>query len=137
MGQLALGDSKYLLGNYDAAASHFKQVLTINSAYQVEAADRLETLSALKSLKIDINRVKDLTLSKTVRRDELANLLYNVYDVSRHIRSSREQAEEFTGISKSNMLMKLKDLEEWACSHLWKEIHFTPLRLLPGGIRPW
>jgi len=130
MGQLALGDSKFLLGNYDAASSHFKQVLLINTAYQVEAADRLETLSALKSLKIDINRVKDITLSKTVRRDELANLLYNVYNVSRYIRSSREQAEEFTDISKSIYADEIKGLRRMGLFSFIEGTSFYPFEIV-------
>ncbi len=128
--QLVLGDSKFMLSNFDAAVSHYKKVLTINTAYQVEAADRLETLSALNSLKIDIRQVKDLTLSKTVRRDELANLLYNVYNVSRYIRASSGESEEFNDISKSIYTDAITDLRRMGFFSFIEGKSFYPFEII-------
>ncbi|MBN2403616.1 MAG: S-layer homology domain-containing protein [Spirochaetes bacterium] len=112
MARLTLGDSRFLLGNFQEAQKHYTEVLKLGEAFQVQAADRLEVLDQIRRTGIDTKKVQNIILSLSVQRDEVADLLQRVYNADKYIKFSKTGEKTFTDASESLYADSIRRLRE-------------------------
>ncbi len=101
MAFITIGDAYFLKGDYDKARDNYTNALLINKELQVVAANRLEVISRIKTLSINIAKVSDFILEPAMTREKLAYVLYEVFGVHNKISTSKPLDVNFIDIEKS------------------------------------
>ncbi len=101
MAHLTLGDTYYLIGNFREALKYYKNVMIIGKEFVANAADRLEDLYQIEITGIDTGKVQNILFSKSIKRDEVANILHKVFHIEKHLKFGKGLNSNFNDLSKS------------------------------------
>lgn len=112
MAHLTLGDSHFLLGNFQEAQKHYTEVLKIGEALQVQAADRLEVLDEIRRTGIDTSKVQNIIFSISVQRDEVADLLQRVFKADQYLKFGKTGETYYKDISGSLYMDSIRSLKD-------------------------
>ncbi len=108
--QLSLGDCYFLKANYAGARRYYTLVLQINSGFQVEASDRLETIYQIESLKMNPAEMQNVIFARAVQRDDVADLLDRVFQVEKIAVSKNPLKADFRDINDSSHAESIRKL---------------------------
>ncbi|MEJ5362994.1 MAG: tetratricopeptide repeat protein [Spirochaetota bacterium] len=98
---IATGDAYFLKGDYDKARDNYTKALLLNRELQVVAANRLEVISRIKTLSINVAKVSDFILEPTMTRDKLAYILYEIFELQKYIAAAKPLDANFIDLEKS------------------------------------
>ncbi len=101
MAFIATGDAYFLKAEYDKARDNYTKALLLNKELQVVAANRLEVISRIKTLTINVANVSDFILEPTMTREKLAYLLNDIFEVQKYITGAKPVEANFTDLEKS------------------------------------
>jgi hypothetical protein len=133
MAHLAMGDSHFILGNFQNAQKSYIKVLEIGETFQVQAADRLEILDEIRSAGIDTKKVQGIIFSNTIRRDEIADLLERVYNADKYLKFGKPGEKAFNDIAGSLYSDSIRKLREKGFFTFIKEEKFEPFKPVARG----
>jgi tetratricopeptide (TPR) repeat protein len=133
MARLTLGDSHFLLGNFQEAQKHYTEVLRIGEAFQVQAADRLEILDQIRRTGIDTGKVQNIILSSSVRRDEIADLLQRVYNADKYLKFGKAGEKNFKDTTGSIYTESIHILREKGFFTYINGDNFEPYKVITRG----
>ncbi|MCX8125020.1 MAG: S-layer homology domain-containing protein [Spirochaetes bacterium] len=102
MAYIATGDAYFLKSDYDKARDNYTKALLLNKELQVVAANRLEVISRIKTLTIDVAKVSDFILEPVITRDKLAHLLYEIFEIQKYITVTKPLPADFIDLAKSH-----------------------------------
>jgi tetratricopeptide (TPR) repeat protein len=101
LADLTLGDCYFLLGDFLKAREVYTRILKANREFQVESANRLETIYTIESIKLNPKQVKGILFSKGVRRDDIAYLLDKEFAIKNYIQRGEERRSSFSDLGGS------------------------------------
>lgn len=101
MAYIATGDAYFFKGSYDKARDSYTKALLLNKELQVVAANRLEVISRIKTLSINVAKVSDFILEPTMTRDKLAYVMYEIFELQRYIAVTKTLDANFIDLEKS------------------------------------
>lgn len=101
LADLTLGDCYFLLGDFLKAREVYTRILKANRAFQVESANRLETIYTIESIKLNPKQFKDILFSKGVRRDDIACLLDKEFSIRKYLKRGEERRTSFRDLGGS------------------------------------
>lgn len=101
MAFIATGDAYFLKAEYDKARDNYTKALLLNKELQVVAANRLEVISRIKTLTINVAKVSDFILEPTMTREKLAYLLNDIFEVQKYITAGKSFDANFVDLEKS------------------------------------
>jgi tetratricopeptide (TPR) repeat protein len=101
LADLTLGDCYFLLGDFLKAREVYTRILKANKGFQVESANRLETIYTIESIKLNPKQIKGILLSKGVRRDDIAYLLDKEFSIRKYIKRGEERRSSFNDLGGS------------------------------------
>lgn len=101
LADLTLGDCHFLLGDFLKAREVYTRILKANGAFQVESANRLETIYTIESIKLNPKQFKDVLFSKGVRRDDIAYLLDKEFSIRKYLKRGAERQTSFRDLGGS------------------------------------
>ena len=133
MARLTLGDSHFILGNFQEAQKQYTEVLKIGEAFQVQAADRLEVLAQIRSTGIDTGKVQNIILSISVRRDEIAGLLKRILNIDKHLKFGKTGEKNFMDITDSFYADSILALREKGFFSYISGENFEPNKIVTRG----
>ncbi|GAB4221311.1 MAG: hypothetical protein Kow00102_16080 [Spirochaetota bacterium] len=101
MAYIVTGDAYFLKGDYDKARDNYTKALLLNRELQVVAANRLEVISRIKTLSINVAKVSDFILEPAMTREKLAYLMYEIFEVPKYIAAAKPLDANFIDLEKS------------------------------------
>jgi tetratricopeptide (TPR) repeat protein len=101
MAYIATGDAYFLKGDYDRARDSYTKALMLNKELQVVAANRLEVISRIKTLSINVAKVSDFILEPTMTREKLAYVMYEIFELQKYIAVAKPLDANFIDLEKS------------------------------------
>ena len=133
MARLTLGDSYFILGNFQEAQKQYTEVLQIGEAFQVQAADRLEVLAQIRSTGIDTSKIQNIILSISVKRDEVAGLLKRVFNIDKYLKFGKTGEKNFMDITDSFYADSILALREKGFYSFINGENFEPNKIVTRG----
>jgi tetratricopeptide (TPR) repeat protein len=133
MARLTLGDSHFLIGNFQEAQKDYTEVLKTGEAFQVQAADRLEVLDQIRRTGIDTEKVQNIIFSSSVRRDEIADLLQRVYNADKYMKFGKSTEKNFKDITSSIYSNSIQILREKGFFSYISGENFEPYKIVTRG----
>jgi len=99
---IATGDAYFIKGDYTTARDNYKKALLLDKELQVVAANRLEVISRISTLTIDVSKVSDFILQPAMTRDKVAYLMYEIFEIQKYISAVKPLDANFIDIEKSH-----------------------------------
>ncbi|MBN2040052.1 MAG: hypothetical protein JW864_08435 [Spirochaetes bacterium] len=128
MAYLTAGDSHFILGDFKEAQEYYTKVLTLDNGFQVQAADRLEVLSEIRSTGINTRQVQNILFSTALRRCELADVLDRIYKIDKYLKFGSSAGTSFIDISEALYADSIIQLRNKGFFSYIKGDKFEPLK---------
>jgi len=133
MAFIAMGDAYFLKADYDKARDNYTKALLLNRELQVVAANRLEVISRIKTLSINVAKVSDFILEPTMTRDKLAYILYEIFELQKYIATAKPLDANFIDLEKSQYKSAIVSLRQKGFFSYIQGSAFEPFMVVSRG----
>jgi tetratricopeptide (TPR) repeat protein len=133
MAFIALGDAYFLKTDYDKARDNYTKALLLNRELQVVAANRLEVISRIKTLSINVAKVSDFILEPTMTRDKLAYIMYEIFELQKYIAATKPLDDNFIDLEKSQYKSAIDSLRSKGFFSYIQGSAFEPFMVVSRG----
>ncbi|MDY6967238.1 MAG: hypothetical protein SVR08_01095 [Spirochaetota bacterium] len=133
LAELTIGDSYFLIDDFDEARKQYEKVMIIGGVYQVKASNRLEMLDKINRIGNITRNLHEMLLKKYVKREDISDLLNRVLEIRKYLKFGKRIKSDFIDISKSRYDESIRDLRDRGFFSYIQGDLFEPFKLLSRG----
>ncbi len=127
--RITMGDICFMSGKYADARVYYYDVLKLNNGFQVDAADRVETINQIESLRINTELMRDIIFSKGIKRDEIAFIMDRVIFINMPSKKA-DHVREYPDLNSSMYADSIKKMTDAGMFSYISDSMFEPFTII-------